>query len=519
MKFYNHHILVSIDNPSLKNEYIKIMFNLRNELKLQQLDDDINVLDTGSLGILGTGISMVIYPENITYINISVDDIPEIVKEHFIKGLHVNRLLMREETLEKTIKMSDKRRIVLEHCGMIDPENIADYLAVGGYEVWEKALTELDPLDIIDTVRDSGLRGRGGAGFPTGTKWTFTEIFKGVQKYFIINADEGEPGTCKDRLIMEGDPHKLVEGLMISSFAVGATKAIIYVRGEYKLSINRLQKAIDQAVEYGILGTDIFGSGFDLNIEIKIGAGAYVCGEETALIESIEGKRGNPRSKPPFPGVKGLWQQPTVVNNVETIANIPSIIKNGANWYRSFGTKDCPGTKVFMILGDVALPGFYEVDLGTPLRTVIEEYGGGMKDGKKFKAALIGGAAGVFIPKEFLDVNLDYKNLHEQGAVLGSGAILVMNDDVDIVEMMYSVIKFFRHESCGKCSPCRLGNEQLYQLIRKIRSGKGKEADFEKMLTISDAMQKTSFCALGQSPAMSIKSAFKYFKADFEKVM
>jgi len=517
MKFYHHQVLISADNPSLLNEFKEIELILRQELKKQKLHEEINVLDTGSIGIAGTGISLAIYPEQVIYINITKQDIPEIVREHFVKGLIVNRLLKKEGF--KSVKRIEKRRIVLENAGNIDPESIDEYLATGGYEAWEKALLEMEPIRIVDEVRDSGLRGRGGAGFPAGVKWNFTEMLKGNQKYFVINADEGEPGTFKDRLIMEGDPHKLLEGLMISSFAVGATKAFIYIRGEYKLSMTRLQKAIDQAREYGLTGKNIFGSGFDLDIEIKIGAGAYICGEETALIESIEGKRGNPRYKPPFPGVKGVWQKPTVVNNVETIANIPAIIKNGADWYRSFGTKDCPGTKIFTIIGDVANPGLCEVDLGTPLRTVIEEYSGGMKESKKFKAALIGGAAGVFIPEEFLDVNLDYKSLHDRGAVLGSGAILVMNVEANIVDMLYSVVKFFRHESCGKCSPCRLGNEKLFKLIKKNRIGKGKEQDLKDLVSISEAMQKTSFCALGQSPAMSIKSAIKHFKTDFEKVM
>lgn len=517
MKFYRNQVLLSIDNPSLQENYLIIDSFLRQELAKQNLDDEINVLDKGSLGFAGTGVSMMIYPEQVTYINITKADIPEIVREHFIKGLQVNRLLMEEAI--KPFKRAEKRRIVLENSGIIDPENIDEYLAVGGYEAWEKALMEMEPTQIVDEVRDAVLRGRGGAGFPAGVKWNFTEILKGIQKYFVINADEGEPGTFKDRLIMEGDPHKLLEGLIIASYAVGATKAFIYIRGEYKLCIARLQKAIDQAREYGLIGKNIFGKGFDLEIEIKIGAGAYVCGEETALIESIEGKRGNPRFKPPFPGVKGIWQKPTVVNNVETIANIPSIIKKGAKWFKSFGTDDCPGSKIFTILGDVTNPGLCEVDLGTSLRTVINEYGGGMKDGKKFKAALIGGAAGVFLNGEHLDVALCRKNLHEHGAVLGSGAILVMNEEASIVDIMYSVIKFFRHESCGKCSPCRLGNEQLYQLISKIRFGKGKAGDLEKMVSISEAMQKTSFCALGQSPVMSIKSAFKYFKPEFERVL
>ncbi|RLC51348.1 MAG: NADH-quinone oxidoreductase subunit NuoF [Candidatus Cloacimonadota bacterium] len=515
MKFYRSHVLIGIDEASLKAGAKEIETCLREELANQNLADEIDVLETGTLGYLRIGVNMLVLPDQIVYTNVKKEDIPEIVREHFLKGRPVQRLMLFNAR-KREYEFNYKERIVLEHSGKINPENIEEYIGVGGYEAWEKALLEMAPLEIIDEVKESGLSGRGGACFPTGVKWGFTEIFKGVQKYFIINADEGEPGTFKDRLIMEGDPHKLLEGLMISAYAVGATKAFIYIRGEYKLCISRLKKAIAQAHEYGYLGKNILNSGFDLDIEIKIGAGAYVCGEETALIESLEGNRGQPRFKPPFPGVKGLWQHPTVVNNVETIANVPSIIKNGADWFKGYGVPGCSGTKVFMVLGDVVTPGLCEVELGTPLRTVINEYAGGMKDGKKFKAALIGGAAGVFIPNELLDVNLDFKSLWQYKAVLGSGAILVMNEDVNIVDMLYSIIRFFRHESCGKCFPCRLGNENLYRHIQKIRLGKGSREDLEKMLTISKGMQTSSLCALGKSPYMSISSAIEYFRDDFE---
>jgi len=516
MKLYCNHILVGIDEASLKAGAREIKKNFQEELAKQNLAEKIEISETGTLGFLQMGVNILVLPDQIIYSNVNKEDVPEIVKEHFIKGKPVQRLMQFKN---RKYRFNYDKRIVLEHSGKINPEDIDEYLGVGGYEAWEKALLKMDPLEIIDEVKESGLSGRGGACFPTGVKWSYTEIFKGVQKYFVINADEGEPGTLKDRLIMEGDPHKLLEGLMIAAFAVGATKAFIYIRGEYKLSIARLQKAIKQAEEYGFLGKNILNSGFDLDIEIKIGAGAYICGEETALIESLEGNRGQPRSKPPFPGVKGLWQQPTVVNNVETIANVPSIIKNGAEWFKGFGIPGCYGTKVFMLLGDVAMPGLCEVDLGTPLRSVIDEYAGGMRDGKQFKAALIGGAAGVFIPKNLLDVHLDFKSLWEHDAVLGSGAILVMNEDADIVQMLYSIIRFFRHESCGKCFPCRLGNENLYRHILKISMGKGTEQDLENMLVISKGMQTSSLCALGKSPYMSISSAIKHFRADFDKYL
>lgn len=516
MKFYRSHILISVDDISLQAGVKDIIAVLKQELAKNALDDEINVLETGTLGHFGTGISMVVYPEQVTYVNLNKDDIPEIIREHFLKGRPVRRLMM-DPSFIKRYDFNYKNRVVLKNSGIINPEDIEEYIGTGGYESWEKALLEMKPERIVDEVKKSGLQGRGGAGFPTGLKWSFTAPLEAEQKYVVINADEGEPGTFKDRLIMEGDPHLLLEGLMIACYAVGATKAYIYIRGEYKLCIQRLQKAIDQAYEYGLLGKNIFESGFDLDIRLMIGAGAYVCGEETALIESMEGNRGNPRYKPPFPGVEGAWKKPTVVNNVETISNVPAIIKKGANWYRELGTANCPGTKVYTILGDVTQPGLCEVDMGTSLRTIIEQYGGGMKEGKRFKAALIGGAAGVLLPDSMLDVNMDFASLKEYAAVLGSGAILVMNEDADMVDILYSILRFFQHESCGKCTPCSKGTQQLLTLISKVRAGEGSKEDLDMMILLGDAMFKTSFCALGQSPIMPVKSAIEYFRNDFEK--
>jgi len=518
MKFYRSHILIGIDDASLAAGVKEIEAILRKELQKNNLSEEINILETGTLGLFGTGVSMTVYPEQVTYVNLTTADIAEIVTEHFLKGRPVSRLTLKAP-LKKHYNFNYKNRIVLENSGKINPEDVKDYLATGGYEAWEKVLTNMKPEDVVAEVKASGLRGRGGAGFPTGIKWSFTAPIEAEQKLFVINADEGEPGTYKDRLIMEGDPHKLLEGIMIGSYAVGATKAYIYIRGEYKLCIHRLEHAIAEAYDYGIIGKNIFESGFDLDIMIKIGAGAYVCGEETALIESMEGNRGNPRSKPPFPGVSGAWQLPTVVNNVETIANVPSIIAKGSKWFLGYGTDGCSGTKVFTIMGDVNLPGLCEVDMGTALRTIIDEFGGGVKEGHQFKAALVGGAAGVFLPIERLDVNMDFNSLKEYAAVLGSGAILVMDEHADIVEMLYSIIRFFRHESCGKCSPCANGNEMLYKLISKIRKGEGSETDLDNMIMIADAMYHTSFCALGQSLVMPIRSAIEHFRADFLKRM
>jgi len=516
MKLYRTHILIGIDESSRLAGADKIEIALKQELFRLGLDQEVGILETGSLGYFQRGVCLSVYPDNITYADVKTEDIPELVSEHFLKGRPLQRLILKTVGRNK-YDFNYKKRIVLENSGIIDPENIDEYLGAGGYEAWEKALLQMKTAEVIDEVKKSGLRGRGGAGFPTGLKWSFTAPIQADQKYLVINADEGEPGTFKDRLIMEGDPHKLLEGMMITCYAIGATKAFIYIRGEYKLCIERLRKAIAQANEYGILGKNIFDSGFDLEIDIKVGAGAYVCGEETALIESLEGKRGNPRLKPPFPGVKGVWQKPTVVNNVETIANVPSIIKNGADWYAAIGPVKSSGTKVYTIMGDVNMPGLTEVEMGTTLRTIINEYGGGMKDGKKFKAALIGGAAGVFLPDNLLDVNMDYESLRGYAAVLGSGAILVMSEEVDIVEMLYSILKFFRHESCGKCSPCRLGTAQLYRLIKKVKKGLGTEQDLQEMLHLSDVMMKTTLCALGQSPIMPIKSALDNFKDEIYK--
>jgi len=514
MKFYRSHILIGIDDASLAAGVKEIEAILRNELQKNNLNEEINILETGTLGLFGTGVSLMVYPEQTAYVNLQKSDIVEIVEEHFLKGRPVQRLIL-DSNLIRQYDFNYKRRIVLANSGVIDPENIDEYLGVGGYEAWEKALTTLQPGEVLEEVKASGLRGRGGAGFPAGLKWSFTAPIQGKQKYVVVNADEGEPGTFKDRLIMEGDPHKLLEGVMLCAYAIGASKGYIYIRGEYKLCISRLEKAIEQARDYGILGKDIFGSGFDLDIFIKIGAGAYVCGEETALIESMEGNRGTPRSKPPFPGVAGAWQKPTVVNNVETLANIPAIITNGAAWFAEHGVDGSTGTKVYTIMGDVRLPGLCEVDMGTTLRTIIQQYAGGMKEGKTFKAALVGGAAGVFLNDQRLDVNMDYNSLKEYAAVLGSGAILVMCHSADMVDMLWSVLRFFRHESCGKCIPCAKGTNLLFKLIDGIRNGKGKESDLDEMIRISDGMLKTSFCALGQSPCMPINSAINNFREDF----
>lgn len=514
MNYFRSLILIETDESSVQRGAKEIYQEIKKELKKRGLTDEINVLETGSLGFFEEGVCLVVYPENIVYGNVTTADIPVLIEEHFIKG-RVLKSLVLERAEKLDIPLEYEKRIVLKNSGLINPDEIDDYLGSDGYEAWEKALLTMKPEEVVQTVKDSKLRGRGGAGFPCGLKWSFTAPLKSVEKYVVINADEGEPGTFKDRLIMEGDPHKLLEGTMIASYAVGATKAYIYIRGEYKLCISRLQNAIKQAYEYGLLGKNIFDSGYSLDIFLKIGAGAYVCGEETALIESMEGNRGNPRNKPPYPGQKGYQQYPTIVNNVETVANVPSIILKGADWYQNIGTLESPGTKVYTILGDVSVPGLCEAEMGTTLRTILNKYGGGMKKGSRFKAALIGGAAGVFIANDNLDMKMDFHNLAEYKAVLGSGAILIMDDSVNIADMLESVIRFFRHESCGKCMPCSNGNESLYNSIRAIKNGKADESELDKMIMISEAMHQTSFCALGQSLLLVVKSAIENFREDF----
>jgi len=406
-------------------------------------------------------------------------------------------------------------RIVLQHSHVIDPYSLEEAIGVGAYSAMAKIVEEgMSPEDVIEIVKASGLRGRGGAGFPTGLKWSFTA--KDDQVYVICNADEGEPGTFKDRLILEGDPHRLIEGMMIAAYAVGATVGFVYVRGEYALSIERMTAAVESARKAGLLGKGILGSNFSFDIEVKRGAGAYVCGEETSLIESIEGKRGYPRLKPPYPGAMGLWDKPTVVNNVETLANVPPIINEGADWFRGYGTETCPGTKVFTLLGHVEKPGLTEAPMGTTLQELIDRYGGGVKGGKAFKAALVGGAAGAFICGDYLNTPLDFDSLQEFSAVLGSGAILVLNEDASIVDLLDGILSFFKHESCGQCVPCRAGNTALRALSKKVRAGEGTLADLDKMIEIAETMQAMSYCPLGQSLILPVGSALTRFRAEFE---
>lgn len=520
MKVPRVHVLIGIDSNTLIAGAKAVQQAFEREIKERGLEDEIKIIETGSFGIYERGVVVAVYPDRVFYAHVTPEDVKEIVEEHLLKGRPVMRLLLEEEPRRRRVErprvglLREHPRIVLENCGKINPESIDEYIAVGGYEALEKALTQMTPEQVIDEVDISQLRGRGGAGFPTGMKWRFAAKARGDQKYVICNADEGEPGTFKDRLIMEGDPHRIVEAMAIAGYAIGASKGYIYIRGEYPLSIKRLSKAIEDARKYGLLGEKILGTEFSFDIEIKKGAGAYVCGEETALIESLEGKRGHPRNKPPFPVTEGLWRKPTVVNNVETLANIPPIIKNGGHWFRKFGPVGNTGTKIFSLLGHVVNPGSVEVEMGTKLSDLIFEYAGGIKDGAKFKAALIGGAAGAFIGEELLDIHLDYDSMREYSAVLGSGAILVMSDKACIVDMLRSVLHFFKHESCGKCSPCRIGTDRLVRLIELIASGKGRKEHIEIMKEIVETMRQSSFCPLGQSVYTPVMSALRFFEEE-----
>ncbi|NLW08952.1 MAG: NADH-quinone oxidoreductase subunit NuoF [Firmicutes bacterium] len=520
MSYFRAHVLVCAGTPCMLKGAGAVKDALCREMERAGLQEEIRVVETGCLGPCDDGPVIVVYPEGVMYSKLKPEDMSRIVQQHLLKGRVVEELVYRPEkgktkpvvSLEDQGYLDRQYRVVLRNCGRIDPDSIEEYIANGGYEALGKALTGMTPEQVVETVKASGLRGRGGAGFPTGLKWSFTAPITADQKYIICNADEGEPGTFKDRLILEGDPHSVIEAMAIAGYAVGADKGIIYIRGEYHLSIERLQRAAARAREMGLLGKDIFGTGFNFDVEIRTGAGAYVCGEETALIESLEGKRGEPRLKPPYPGVAGLWGKPTVVNNVETLANIPPIILKGAEWFRSIGTERTPGTKVFTMLGDIANQGLIEVPMGITLREVIYGVGGGIPNGRGFKLAQTGGTSGGCLPKEFLDLPMDYDTLAEAGSALGSGALLVIDDSHCIVDVLRSFMKFFQHESCGQCTPCREGTYRLYELFSALADGKAGQDVVKLIKELSQAMQLSSLCGLGQSAPNGVVTALKYFE-------
>ncbi|HSL93327.1 MAG TPA: NADH-quinone oxidoreductase subunit NuoF [Bacillota bacterium] len=521
MRFIRSHILVCSGSNCQLRGSLQIMRVLESELIRKGLYQEIRVVETGCLGLCEQGPGMVVYPEGVMYTRVTPADIPEIVEEHLLKGRFVRRLMTQPAGSDGEItplNMSPffikQKRVVLKNCGLIDPESIEEYIATGGYQSLAVALDQYSPDKVIDIVKASNLRGRGGAGFPTGRKWEFTRRAEGEQKYIICNADEGEPGTFKDRLIIEGDPHLVLEGMALAAYAIGADKGIVYVRGEYDLSIKRLEQAIAQARSAGLLGRNILGSTFSFDIDVCLGAGAYVCGEETALIESIEGKRGEPRLKPPYPAQHGLWGKPTSVNNVETLANIPSIIENGAEWFRSIGTANSSGTKVFTLTGNVVNAGLIEVPMGITLREIIMEIGGGIPGGRSFKMAQTGGTSGGCLAEDHLDVPMDYDSLSQYGSSLGSGALLIMDDSHCIVDLTKCFLRFFVHESCGQCTPCREGTSQLYHLVDKISKGRASSADIALIQKLSRTMQISPLCALGQTAPIPVLSAFEYFGSE-----
>jgi len=516
------YVMIPIDADTVALGAREIKSKLSAEIGRRGLSDEIKVVETGSFGPLDVGVIAAVQPDGVVYAELTETNIPEIVEEHFVKGRHCTRYMLggRVPVLPvpgkgESADVQRAGRIVLDNCGLIDPENIDEYIARDGYFALGKAVAELTPAQVIEEVKLSNLRGRGGAGFPTGLKWSFCAPEQADAKYVICNADEGEPGTFKDRLIMEGDPHKVIEGMALCAYAIGATRGFVYIRGEYRLSIERIRKAIADARAYGFLGPDVFGEGRGFDIEVKIGAGAYICGEETALIESMEGKRGLPRLKPPFPAQKGYLGKPTTVNNVETLANIPAIIRNGGAWFAGFGTGGTTGTKVYTVIGHVRRTGLIEVPAGVTLREIIEDYGGGMKGGT-FKMAQLGGTAGDILGAEVLDVPLDYDAMSRIGHVLGSGAILVLNDTVDVADFLNSCLRFFRHESCGNCNPCRNGMNMLFEITRRLKEGKGYEDDIEALEELSLMLKISAFCPLGQSPAAPIMSALRYFREELE---
>ncbi len=519
MRLARTHVLIGVDDEARLAGVDKVGEALHEALAEAELADEVQVVETGSLGIAGRGVVLVVYPEGVYYAGVTPEGVRRIVEEHLLKGRPVAtlRLPSAAPAVQAAQVYERQHRVVLRNCGVIDPGNIDEYIAAGGYEALGRALTERQPQDVITQIKDSGLRGRGGAGFPTGLKWDMVRRASGAPKYVVCNADEGEPGTFKDRLILEGDPHKLVEGMALCAFATGATQGYVYIRGEYALSIERIGTAIEQARAYGLLGKDILGTGFIFDLEVRPGAGAYVCGEETSLLESLEGKRGWPRIRPPYPVSYGLWGKPTALNNVETLANVPEIVLHGSAWYRQLGTPTCTGTKVYTILGHVRFPGLVEVEMGTPLRALVYDLGGGIADGRGLKGVLVGGAAGAFVTPQALDVRMDFESLRDWAAALGSGALLVMDEETCMVDLLGSVLSFFRHESCGQCVPCRAGTDRLVHLLREIQSGCGRESVLHELERLAATMQVAALCPLGQSVILPVRTALQGFPDEFRE--
>ena len=523
MQFFRSHILICGGTGCTSSDSGKIIEALNTSLVEKKLDQEIKVVQTGCFGLCEEGPIMVVYPEGTMYYKVKVTDVEEFVEEHLVKGRVVTRLLGKsdevkdgEYAIEKSTFFKKQLRIALRNCGVINPEMIDEYIAFDGYKALIKALTEMTPGEIIETIKKSGLRGRGGGGYPTGTKWEFAARQDNAQKYVCCNADEGDPGAFMDRSVLEGDPHSVIEAMIIAGYAIGANDGFVYVRAEYPIAVKRLQIAIDQARAYGLLGDNILGTGFKFDIEIRLGAGAFVCGEETALMTSIEGKRGEPRVRPPYPAVKGLWQKPTILNNVETFANIPVIMLKGPEWFAGMGTEKSKGTKVFAIGGKINNTGLVEIPMGTTLREVIYDIGGGIPGGKQFKAAQTGGPSGGCIPASHIDTPIDYESLIELGSMMGSGGLIVMDEDTCMVDIAKFFLEFTVDESCGKCTPCRLGTRRMMEILDKITKGKGKMSDLDELENLAKDIKAASLCALGQTAPNPILSTLRYFRDEYE---
>lgn len=520
---YRSHVLVCGGTGCTSSNAPAIIEALEAQLAEKGLSEEIKVVKTGCHGLCALGPIMIVYPEGCFYSEVTVDDVPEIVEEHLLKGRIVKRLLYNEtvknddaiHSIEETDFYKKQHRVALRNCGVIDPESIDEYIAYDGYQALAKCLTEYTPQQVIDVIKDSGLRGRGGGGFPTGKKWEFTSMNQADQKYVVCNADEGDPGAFMDRSVLEGDPHCIVEAMTICGYATGATEGYVYVRAEYPIAVKRLQIAIDKAREYGLLGKNIFDSGFDFDLHIRLGAGAFVCGEETALMTSIEGNRGEPRPRPPYPAVKGLFQKPTTENNVETFANVPQIILKGADWFSSMGTERSKGTKVFALGGKIKNTGLVEIPMGTTLREIVEEIGGGIPNGKKFKAAQTGGPSGGCIPASLMDTEIDYDNLTAIGCMMGSGGLIVMDEDNCMVDIAKFFLEFTVDESCGKCSPCRIGTKRMMELLEKITDGRATMDDLNKLEELAYYIKENSLCGLGQTAPNPVLATLKFFKDEY----
>lgn len=519
MKYYRSHILVCVDPQCIAKGAHEVMDALQDELVAEGLIDEIQVLETSRIGQCSEGPEIMVYPEGIHYIGLTSEDIPYLVEEHFLKGRTVKKFqISHPESIDEELGAPTPKEVrnVLKNCGKIDPENIEDYIAENGYMGLAKALTEMTPEGVIDTVLKSGLRGRGGAGFPTGKKWQITRSSQDPIKYVVCNADEGDPGAFMNRRVLEGDPHAVIEGMIIGGYAIGANQGYIYCRAEYPVAVATLNIAIQQARSMGLLGKNILNSGFDFDLEVRMGAGAFVCGEETALIGSIEGRRGEPRPRPPFPSVQGLWGHPTNVNNVETYANIRLIVTNGPEWYSQWGTERSKGTKTFALAGDVNHTGLIEVPLGIQLREIVYDVGGGIKDNKEFKAIQIGGPMGGCVPAQFLDLPIDYESLAQAGTIMGSGGMIVMDNETCMVDIARFFMEFTQDESCGKCTPCRVGTRRLLEILTRICNGKGMEGDIELLEDLCQDIRTNSLCGLGQGAPNPVLSTLKYFRDEYE---